>query len=297
MIMISGNPRPARRGRAALATLAALVLIVLGMGLGTFATPAFAESQTLTVFISDSGYEPVRITVRPGDKVQWVNVGEQPHSATAANRSFDSNPNCGPGLALAFCMQPGSSPYTHTFGAAIGTFEYGDRATEFALLGSVTVREPAPEPEPEPEPTETASPSPSPSPTPSPTQTASPSPTPTQSVSPVPSASPSSGPTETFTPGPPVTANAPTFGSTSAPVDAGPDPIIAEDLELEEFPEAPEPTASPSPSASASEPDAVAVSVINPPAGRDRLLAAAMALLAMSALVVGRYVGWSDDLA
>ena len=46
--------------------------------------------------VIDTDFMPVTITVGVGTSVVWNQVGDQPHSVTAAGGSFDSNPDCGP---------------------------------------------------------------------------------------------------------------------------------------------------------------------------------------------------------
>ena len=68
-----------------------------------------AASASLT--IGDYFFSPASVTVAVGDTVTWHNTGQQPHTATADDGSFDTG-----------TIQPGGSG-SHTFNSS-GTFSY-----------------------------------------------------------------------------------------------------------------------------------------------------------------------------
>jgi plastocyanin len=47
-------------------------------------------SRTYTVTIEQMRFTPARITVAPGDVVEWVNADLVPHTATVRDGAFDS---------------------------------------------------------------------------------------------------------------------------------------------------------------------------------------------------------------
>lgn len=96
---------------------------------GSRAEPSDAESDDATaerkgsvqVEVIDTAFEPKEITVAAGTKVVWMQIGDQPHSVTANDESFDSAPDCGPidtdrcdgeGDTFSFTFEePGEYPY------------------------------------------------------------------------------------------------------------------------------------------------------------------------------------------
>src|SRR5918993_4760537 len=65
--------------------------------------PAASAQDEMTVSIQDFFFEPDQITVAPGTTVTWVNDGEEPHTSTADDGTWDSG-----------TLQPGES-YSFTF--------------------------------------------------------------------------------------------------------------------------------------------------------------------------------------
>ena len=55
-----------------------------------------AVKKTVKAEIIDTDFRPLTITVQAGTKIVWTQVGDQPHSVSAADDSFDSSPDCGP---------------------------------------------------------------------------------------------------------------------------------------------------------------------------------------------------------
>lgn len=116
------------------------------------AEPSIVESQDETAAPSSAGEEvaakvidtdfmPRTIEVKKGSTVVWEQVGEQPHSVTAADESFDSNPDCGP-VASDECLGQGDT-FSHTFETA-GTFIYYCRVHGLpdgtGMVGKIVVR-------------------------------------------------------------------------------------------------------------------------------------------------------------
>ena len=71
--------------------------------------------------VIDTDFRPVTVTIAVGSRVDWTQIGDQPHSVTAADGSFDSSPECGP-LASDMCLGEGDK-FSHTFEEA-GEFVY-----------------------------------------------------------------------------------------------------------------------------------------------------------------------------
>jgi len=76
----------------------------------------------------NTAFAPKTITVNVGDTVSWKNVGQQTHTITADDRSFDSG-NLAPGKT-----------FTHTFTKA-GTFKFHDQDHP-GMTGTVVVQGP-----------------------------------------------------------------------------------------------------------------------------------------------------------
>jgi plastocyanin len=70
------------RARISSITVAALLLFA-----GSFAS---ATAATHTITIEAMAFSPETLHVKRGDTVVWVNKDPFPHTATAADRSFDS---------------------------------------------------------------------------------------------------------------------------------------------------------------------------------------------------------------
>ncbi len=98
-------------------------MAALGQGMHVRAADA-------TVTITDSAYDPARVTVTTGSVVTWNNSGAKAHTVTADDGSFDSG-----------SLDPGQA-FGNVFSTA-GTFAYHDTADP-ALRGSVIVTAAAP---------------------------------------------------------------------------------------------------------------------------------------------------------
>lgn len=86
-----------RRAFAALSTLLIGTGLLLATGHAATkprapATPAAAKAagQTVAVQIRNFAFVPQVVTVAPGTTVTWTNADEDPHTATANDRSFHS---------------------------------------------------------------------------------------------------------------------------------------------------------------------------------------------------------------
>jgi hypothetical protein len=86
-------------------------------------TPELAGTPDATVYITDSGFQPALLTVRPGALVEWVNLGLSDHTATGAG--WDSG-------ALA-----SGARYRARIGQA-DAYTYADAANELAA-GAILV--------------------------------------------------------------------------------------------------------------------------------------------------------------
>jgi plastocyanin len=95
--------------------LAAGVLVVAAPGEG-------GAAGVRNVSIQHHQFDPRELTVSVGDEVTWTHRdGEQVHSVTADDGSFDSNPDCSTANPKG-CMSDHNT-FKHTFGAE-GRFPY-----------------------------------------------------------------------------------------------------------------------------------------------------------------------------
>ena len=69
-----------------------------------------------TVKVIDTDFRPLSVTVKAGTEVEWTQIGDQPHSVSAIDGSFDSSPDCGP-LDSDKCLGQGDR-FSFTFGEA-----------------------------------------------------------------------------------------------------------------------------------------------------------------------------------
>jgi plastocyanin len=100
-----------------------LVCGVLAAGAMVVAAPrSGAAGGGRSVSIQQHQFNPRELTVNVGDEVTWTQRdGEQVHSVTADDGSFDSNPDCSAGNPKA-CMSDHDT-FKHTFGAE-GRYPY-----------------------------------------------------------------------------------------------------------------------------------------------------------------------------
>ena len=80
-----------------------------------------AERGSTSARVIDTDFLPLAIEIKAGETVRWKQVGDQPHSVTAADESFDSSPDCGP-IESDRCLSEGDT-YSHVFEEP-GTFTY-----------------------------------------------------------------------------------------------------------------------------------------------------------------------------
>lgn len=83
--------------------------------------PPTREGAVVAAEIVDTDFAPVTTQIEAGERVRWEQVGDQPHSVTAADESFDSSPDCGP-LDSDRCLGMGDT-FVHAFETP-GTFAY-----------------------------------------------------------------------------------------------------------------------------------------------------------------------------
>lgn len=90
---------------------AAASVVLAGLALGG---PRTAAAATHTVTIDAMAYAPATLRVKRGDTVVWVNKDPFPHTATAADRSFDSR-EIAPGKRWSHVARTaGTHPYVCT---------------------------------------------------------------------------------------------------------------------------------------------------------------------------------------
>jgi plastocyanin len=96
--------------------------LAAGMLLVAVPDPGAAAGGGRSVTILHHQFDPRELTVNVGDEVTWIHKdGEQVHSVTADDGSFDSNPNCSAGNPKE-CMSDHDT-FKHTFGAE-GRYPY-----------------------------------------------------------------------------------------------------------------------------------------------------------------------------
>ena len=86
-------------------------LAILSMVALVVFAPAASAQDDMTVSIQDFLFSPDQMTVAPGTTVTWVNDGQQPHTSTADDGTWDSG-----------TLQPGDD-YSFTFDQP-GTYTY-----------------------------------------------------------------------------------------------------------------------------------------------------------------------------
>lgn len=77
--------------------------------------------MTVAVEIVDTDFRPPVVSVQAGTSVEWTQIGDQPHSVSAGDGSFDSNPICSP-IDSDKCLGMGDR-FSHRFDTP-GTFIY-----------------------------------------------------------------------------------------------------------------------------------------------------------------------------
>jgi plastocyanin len=110
------------------ASVASLGLIQdVGAATGAAPRPLYGVAEGARVTILDAAYDPAEVTVKAGEAVSWKNAGQQPHSVTAEDGSFDSGvKNPGQEWSNPF-TKPGTFAYKCTQNPAMkGTVKVGD---------------------------------------------------------------------------------------------------------------------------------------------------------------------------
>jgi plastocyanin len=140
------------------AGLVAALLGLLGIGLGV------ATAADPTVTIVDGAFDPSTITIDAGQTVFWTNTGQQPHTVTADDSSFDSG------------QLDHNDAFANLFEVP-GTYTYRSIMPGDRMLGTVIVKlaPPTPVPSGPPPPSLPTGISPRPTPTSQPTATPVPS--------------------------------------------------------------------------------------------------------------------------
>ena len=117
--------------------LAALVALVAGAFPGG---PVAADEAVVDVYdvqVGDNWFRPDPASIRIGTTVRWTHVGDIPHSVTADDGSFDSNPTNCPGN---LCMRRGDV-FTWRFTKA-GSYPYFCKVHPRSHRGTVVVSGP-----------------------------------------------------------------------------------------------------------------------------------------------------------
>jgi len=65
-----------------------LTLVLLGAVFTTYSRVATADTNEIV--IQNFAFEPSTLTVKAGTKVTWVNRDDEPHTATATDKRFNS---------------------------------------------------------------------------------------------------------------------------------------------------------------------------------------------------------------
>lgn len=99
------------------------------------------RASDASVKVIDTDFKPVSVTVEVGSTVDWEQVGDQPHSVSAVDGSFDSSPGCGP-IDSERCLGQGDT-FSHIFEKP-GEFTYYCRVHGLpdgaGMVGTVIVR-------------------------------------------------------------------------------------------------------------------------------------------------------------
>ena len=91
-----------------------------------------------TVDVIDNAYQPPELTVTVGTEVIWNYVGpDAPHTVTATDGSFDSNPECDT-TKLDQCLNAVGESFRHTFATA-GSFTYSCKIHGELMSGTIII--------------------------------------------------------------------------------------------------------------------------------------------------------------
>ncbi len=104
-------------------------------------SPPDRESEEVLAKVIDSEFRPGELRVAAGATVRWIQTGDQPHSVSAVDGSFDSSPDCGP-LDSDNCLGRGDR-FQYVF-VKPGTYEYFCRVHGLpdgtGMVGTVVVQ-------------------------------------------------------------------------------------------------------------------------------------------------------------
>jgi plastocyanin len=106
---MADRPLHRRAGHSRRVVLLAAVCAAVSAAGGAFAAP-----QTHTVVIEGMHFTPETLTVKRGDRVQWVNKDLFPHTATAGSKAFDSGPIAAGASWSMVAGRAGTLPYVCT---------------------------------------------------------------------------------------------------------------------------------------------------------------------------------------
>ncbi len=91
-----------------------------------------------TVDVIDNAFVPPELTVTVGTEVIWNYVGpDAPHTVTATNGSFDSNPECDT-TKLDQCLNAVGESFRHTFPTA-DSFTYSCKIHGELMSGTIII--------------------------------------------------------------------------------------------------------------------------------------------------------------
>lgn len=157
---------------------APVLLLALAAGAAGVPVEGAALQEATIVTVSSFSYSPDPVEIRSGASIRWRWQGDDRHSVTAYDGSFDSDPTCEDNeLLRENCRTGGDEDFVWTAPEVSERMEIPYRcklhASSQGMTGTVVVLPPPPEPSP----SESSPPeSPSPSPTRSPSPSASPAP-------------------------------------------------------------------------------------------------------------------------
>jgi plastocyanin len=93
----------------------AVVVSLALAGAAASASQGQAQPKTFVVTMQITGFEPQVLTVKPGDRVTWVNKDLFPHTATADDKTFDSHSVAPAGTWTFVARKAGTHTYACVF--------------------------------------------------------------------------------------------------------------------------------------------------------------------------------------
>ena len=82
------------------------------LAMTTGAAAEAAKPATHTITIEGTAFTPAELTVKPGDRIVWVNRDPYPHTATSEASGFDSRPIAPEKSWTYVARKKGDFPYT-----------------------------------------------------------------------------------------------------------------------------------------------------------------------------------------